>query len=151
MSQIIENIRVFLTSIIENTDIFLVEIVVRGERTGKVVEVYLDTDAGITIEECGLVSRQLASRLDESDIIPGRYRLDVSSPGLDRPLKIPRQYKKNIGRKCTVMHAKNETAASTTGILDTVHDNSLTLTVGKVRTTILFSEIKEMYVIPQIK
>jgi ribosome maturation factor RimP len=151
MSQIIEKIQGFLSPILENTEIFLVDIVVRGELTSKVVEIYLDTDTGITLDQCSAVSRQLAHQLDQSDIIPGRYRLDVSSPGLDRPLRIPRQYKKNIGRRCTVAYTKDGISASATGILADVHEDSLTLSEGKTRVTCLFSEIKEVYVIPQIK
>jgi ribosome maturation factor RimP len=151
MSLIIEKIQGFLSPILENTEIFLVEIAVRGERTGKVVEIYLDTDTGITLDECSSVSRQLAQQLDLSDIIPGRYRLDVSSPGLDKPLRIPRQFKKNIGRRCTVAYTKDGISISSTGILEDVHEDSLTLSEGKARITCLFSEIKEMYIIPQIK
>jgi len=63
------------------------------------VKVFLDGDSGITIEKCVQVNRKLYRKMEESAIYPdGDFSLEVSSAGLDEPLKLLRQYKKNIGR-----------------------------------------------------
>lgn len=65
---------------------------------GRQIEVYIDSDTGVQISECAIVSRFLEKHLDESGLVPDNYILDVSSPGMSNPLKLPRQYKRRIGR-----------------------------------------------------
>ncbi len=62
------------------------------------VRVYADKPGGFTIEDCEKISRSLNVKLDEEDKIPGAYILEVSSPGLTRPLKRDRDFEKSIGR-----------------------------------------------------
>ena len=59
---------------------------------------YIDKPGGITIDDCEAVSRKLSDLLDEKDFIPDAYILEVSSPGLTRPLKKDRDYERNIGK-----------------------------------------------------
>ena len=151
MALIIENIRLLISAIIDGSDIFLVDVVLRGERSSKVIEVYIDTDKGISLEECSRISRELSVKLDETDIMTGRYRLDVSSPGLDRPLILRRQYEKNIGRMCRVTAEQRSEKITHEGILDTVSEESIQLQKKGIRTEIAFAAIKETFIIPQIK
>jgi ribosome maturation factor RimP len=151
MAQITENIRQLVSAIIEGSDIFLVDVVLRGERTSKVIEVYVDTDTGISLDECSRISRELSATLDETDIMTGRYRLDVSSPGLDRPLQLRRQYEKNIGRLCRVIAEENGGKITREGILESVSGESIQLKKNGIRTEIAFAAIKETFIIPQIK
>lgn len=60
--------------------------------------VILDGDKGVTIDACANMSRELSKVLDEQDFIKAAYLLEVSTPGLDHPLKMKRQYLKNVGR-----------------------------------------------------
>ncbi len=63
------------------------------------VKVFLDGDNGLPIEKCVFFNRQLYKLIEESSLFPaGEFSLEVSSPGVDEPLKIQRQYGKNIGR-----------------------------------------------------
>ncbi len=78
---------------------FLVEVVIRDRK----IQVFLDSESGITIQECQKVSRYLEHYLDEDQRVVPNYNLEVSSPGLDRPFRIYRQYQKNIGRKLDVV------------------------------------------------
>jgi ribosome maturation factor RimP len=67
------------------------------------VRVYLDGDQGISIEKCVMFNRKLYKLIEESGMFPpGEYSLEVSSPGVDEPLKMHRQYVKNIGREVEV-------------------------------------------------
>ena len=75
----------------------VVALVCRGEARAPVFEVYIDNEQGVTLDLCREVSRDLQTVLDRE--IPGsRYRLVVSSPGLDRPLTYPWQYRKHTGK-----------------------------------------------------
>ena len=76
---------------------FLVEVRVKPTNN---IKVFLDGDTGIPIEKCVQVNRALYKKLEGSGFFPGDdFSLEVSSPGLDEPLKLLRQYKKNIGRQ----------------------------------------------------
>ncbi len=85
----------------ESTEIFLVELQVSPAND---IKVFLDTDIGITIEKCIRINRALYKKIEE-EFPDGNFSLEVSSPGVDEPLKIKRQYKKNVGRMVeVVMH-----------------------------------------------
>jgi ribosome maturation factor RimP len=87
---------------------FLVDVQVRIERGGKLVQLFVDTDKGITIEQCSEISRELLREFDAQRYLEGNYRLEVSSPGIDRPLKLLRQYSKNIGRSFRVKYSSQD-------------------------------------------
>jgi ribosome maturation factor RimP len=64
-----------------------------------ILRVYIENEQGITVDDCAQVSRQISSLLDVEDPIPGEYTLEVSSPGLDRPLFYLEQYEQHIGNE----------------------------------------------------
>src|SRR5664279_4244237 len=72
---------------------------VRGERGTRVIEVFVDSETGVTTELCSSISRAITAAADEEHIVQDGYRLEVSSPGIDRPLRFPWQYAKHVGRK----------------------------------------------------
>jgi ribosome maturation factor RimP len=80
---------------------FLVEVKIKPTNN---VKVFLDGDKGISIEKCVQCNRALYKRIEEDHLFPDDdFSLEVSSPGLDQPLKLLRQYKKNIGRPIEVL------------------------------------------------
>ncbi len=84
----------------EFQDCFLVETKLNVKNN--TLRVFMDSDGGLEISKCQRLSRYLESYLDEEQWLGEKYTLEVSSPGLDQPLKIVRQYRKNIGRGLTV-------------------------------------------------
>jgi ribosome maturation factor RimP len=66
------------------------------------LRLFIDKDGGITIDDCQLVSEILSDKLDEIDPIEHSYIFEVSSPGIDRPLKTERDYKKNLNKELEV-------------------------------------------------
>jgi ribosome maturation factor RimP len=79
---------------------FLIEVKVKPTNN---IKVYIDGDKGISIEKCVYFNRLLYKKIDETGMFPeGDFSLEVSSPGLDKPLKLHRQYLKNIGRNIEV-------------------------------------------------
>jgi len=67
------------------------------------IQLFVDGDNGITVDKCAEISRYVESFLDSEGWVGERYVLEVSSPGMDKPLKLLRQYKKNLGRKVEVV------------------------------------------------
>ncbi len=68
----------------------------RGRR---VLRVYIDVEDGVTVDDCEIVSQQISALLDVEDPIPGSYLLEVSSPGLDRPLFTLDHYRRFVGHR----------------------------------------------------
>jgi ribosome maturation factor RimP len=102
---------------IERQGAYLVELVIRGHRGNTVVEVFADTDSGITTEQCASISHELSRALDLAEVFRHQYNLVVSSPGLDRPLKLFRQYQRHIGRDLAVTMRNTEGEIKLTGEL----------------------------------
>jgi ribosome maturation factor RimP len=131
-------------------ELFLVEVKVIP---GNNIKVFLDADNGITIDKCIKVNRALYNQIEESDLFPnGDFSLEVSSPGVEEPLKLHRQYKKNIGR--TVEVTMND-GTKKEGKLTGVNDDEIIIeeksgqgkkTVSKT-TNILFNQVKQTKVL----
>lgn len=99
---------------------FLVEVKIRPTNN---VKVYLDGDKGISIERCVAYNRQLYKMIEGSGLFPADdFSLELSSPGLDEPLKLLRQYHKNIGRKVEVLL---KDGVKTDGVLKEVTDGGI--------------------------
>lgn len=103
------------------TDCFLIELKLHANNK---LEIFLDSDTGITFDRCRKISRYLESYLDESGWLGERYTLEVSSPGVSRPLQLLRQYPKHIGRKLKV---KLKDGSELEGTLTDVGEDQITL------------------------
>lgn len=88
---------------IDREDVFLVEVKVSNSGGGQKVQLFIDGDRGINVDVCSGLSRKISAALDEEDPFKGKLILEVSSAGIDRPLKLQRQYYKNIGRKLKIL------------------------------------------------
>lgn len=117
-----ETVVKILTEIISVSDYYLVDVIVSDSKIRKKITVFIDSDEGITIDQCGKVSQELGKELEE--IIESAFTLEVSSPGADSPLKFERQYKKNVGRMLKVV---NLDLQETKGILTEVVEGKITI------------------------
>ncbi len=84
---IVERVEGLLGPILEEEGLELVGVEFRRERSGWVLRVYIDKEGGVTLGDCVRVSRELGELLDVEDFIPYSYHLEVSSPGINRPLR----------------------------------------------------------------
>jgi len=105
----------------------MIDIVVRGPRGKTLIEIFIDSEQGVTSELCSDVSREVSMLIDRSGWIEGSYRLDVSSPGIGRPLRFAWQYKKHIGRTLAVRILGPGGTVEHTGRLSSVGDNGILL------------------------
>lgn len=119
-----DTIRQLAEAHLEGTPGFLVDVRVAE---GNQIRILLDHDASTSIEDCMALHRHLESELDRN---VEDFSLDVSSPGLDQPLKLHRQYVKNIGRTVQV---KPVEGAKAEGELVAVDDSSITLKIREKR------------------
>ncbi|MEM6337093.1 MAG: ribosome maturation factor RimP [Bacteroidota bacterium] len=129
------------------SDLYLVEVVVKGRVGQQTVEVFVEGDGPVTIDDYARISRELAFLLDAEDVMPGAYRLNVSSPGVKRPLVLPRQYKKQIGRPMKVrMQDADGAYRSVIGTLTGVAETEYTLDIDGEPQTISFEQTEKAIV-----
>ena len=97
-TEIVANTERLVTPIIEENHFELVDVEYVKEGSSWYLRVYADKEGGINIDDCVLISRALETRLDEEDFIKDPYILEVSSPGLGRPLKKDKDFERNLGK-----------------------------------------------------
>ncbi|NLJ90692.1 MAG: ribosome maturation factor RimP [Clostridiales bacterium] len=104
--------------ILEENKFELVDVEYVKEAGNNYLRIYIDKEGGITINDCELVSRKLSDLLDEDDFIPDAYILEVSSPGLGRPLKKEKDFARSIGKEVDVrLYKQIDKQKEFTGIL----------------------------------
>lgn len=104
---IADRVRDLTEEVIAGTSYFLVDVAVRGHKGTRVVEVYIDSAEEFGHDDLAVVSKELGFLLDVEDTIDGSYKLEVSSPGIKRPLQVPQQYQKNVGRTLRVRYEED--------------------------------------------
>jgi ribosome maturation factor RimP len=86
----------------EGLEIVDIELRREGSRGGRILRLYLDKQGGPNMDDLSRVSRGLSELLDLHDVVEGNYTLEVSSPGINRPLKRPEHFAKFVGKKVRV-------------------------------------------------
>ncbi|MDQ3785236.1 MAG: ribosome maturation factor RimP [Actinomycetota bacterium] len=98
----LEEVRDLAESVAGRRDLRLWDVELGGGRGNSVVRVYVDAEAGVDLDTVAEVSQELSRGLDLRDPFPGRYVLEVSSPGLERSLKRPEHFSASVGKKVTM-------------------------------------------------
>ncbi|WP_080874725.1 ribosome maturation factor RimP [Oceanobacillus timonensis] len=127
-SKVIDITTELLNPILEEKNLELVDMEYVKEGKNWFLRVYIDKEGGIDIVECGEVSEQLSEKLDEADPIKEAYFLEVSSPGVEKPLKTLEDLKKNIGQNVFVkLYEKIDDEKTFEGILKNVENETLSI------------------------
>ncbi len=84
----------------QGVEIFDIELLGKGKLLLRVI---IDKEGGVTLGDCERLSKSLGTVLDVEDLFPGSYTMEISSPGLDRPLKGIKDFEKNVGRLCRII------------------------------------------------
>ena len=95
---VIDQVREAALPILDSLGIELVDLEFRKEGPGMVLRLFIDKPGGILLDDCSAVSRELSELLDVEEIVPCHYTLEVSSPGLNRPLTKPADYDRYVGK-----------------------------------------------------
>jgi len=99
----LEKIRGMAERVATSEGLHLVDVELKGGNSNPLLRVYIDKAAGVSHADCQLVSEQLSAMLDVEDPFPGRYVLEVSSPGLDRKLTKPSDFTYFVGRRARLV------------------------------------------------
>lgn len=102
MGKVSEQVLALVKPIADDFGLEVLEILYEKKYDGMNLTIIIDKDGGVTINDCEKLHRAIDEPLDELDPIEGSYILNVSSPGLDRPLKLERDYKRNLNKKISV-------------------------------------------------
>lgn len=121
-------------------DVWDVEYVKEG--ADMILRITIDKDGGIDIEDCEKMSRAIDPVIDEADPIESSYRMEVSSPGVERTLTRPEHFEKCIGEKVEVrLYAPMDGKKQLVGILSAADEKSITVTVGEENITLQKSAV----------
>ena len=99
----LEKVRAIAERVATSEGLSLVDVELKGGRSNPLLRIYIDKPEAISHADCALVSEQVSAILDVEDFFPGRYTLEVSSPGLDRKLVKPSDFTHFIGRRARVV------------------------------------------------
>lgn len=137
--------------IVEQEDMFLVDVEVKGAKVPE-VWVLVDTEEGdVNLDTCSQISRELSFLLEDKSVFEKAYRLNVSSPGLSRPLSDWRQYPKNQGRTARVKYKKDNEYFTVEGVLLNVTDEQIEVKPEDDKLVLIpIEEIVETKIIPKI-
>jgi ribosome maturation factor RimP len=97
-AEIAEKLRAMIEPVLRSEGKELVDLELRPESQGWVLRLFIDQEDGINVEDCAQVSHVVGDLLDVADVIQTAYHLEVSSPGLNRPLRKPEHFEKVLGK-----------------------------------------------------
>ena len=120
----------------------------QGKHT--LVRIYIDKDSGVVVEDCERVSRQVSSLMDVEDPIAGKYTLEVSSPGMDRPLYTLAHFKRFIGEAVVVKLSRAfEQRKKIQGILAAVDNDEVVMRVEDEEYVLPIESIEKANIVPR--
>lgn len=129
--------------LVADVDVELVEVEVKGHPGSRVVRLVVDRDEGVDVETCATLSRDLGRALDDTELIAGRHTLQVTSPGVDRPLRTERDFARNVGRSVRIRHDGGEVA----GIVTAAGAEGVTLDVDGDTVVIALADVDDARVL----
>ncbi|MHB8338192.1 MAG: hypothetical protein ACYDEE_12325 [Ignavibacteriaceae bacterium] len=143
-----ENIRKIAAGKSEDNGFFLVDIIFRGNPNNRIIEIFIDGEKNVSADDCAKVSREIEEQIESLGLIDSSYRLEVSSPGVDRPLKFLKQYPKHINRKFEISYKPNNETKKLVGkLLHVEGENLIFQSDQKNETIINFNNITKAKVL----
>ena len=151
MQQAPGNIRALLAPVVESLGYELVGIEYAMQGRNSLLRVYIDSENGITLDDCSRVSHQLSGVLDVEDVIRGEYNLEISSPGLDRPLFTLEHFERFAGHQVNVKLATPiQGRRRFRGLLRGVQDGNIIIMVDDNEMSLPFSTIDKANLVPEL-
>jgi len=149
----VPQLRALAEPLVRDSFLELFDLSVRRQGNRYVVSLAIDRrDGAVKVDDCASVSRDLEKKLDELDLIPGTYVLEVSSPGLDRPLRNLEDFERFNGRKALVTTEEPvEGQSSFEGTLEGVSDGRVALKLGERRVFLPFEKVKKAKLVPELR
>ena len=131
-----------VSPIVEKYGFELVDVEYVKEGSSFYLRAYIDKPGGITVDDCETVSREFSDKLDEEDFIEEAYIMEVSSPGLGRPLKKEKDFKRSIGKEVEIRtYRPIDREKEFYGVLKAYDENSVTIDCEEEERTFQKAEI----------
>jgi len=142
METVVENVKAIAFPVLEELGLELVEVQYRREQNGWILRLIIDKQEGVTLDDCAAVSREISQLLDIEDFIDQAYNLEVTSPGLDRPLKSLADFERFVGRKAKIKTTEPFAGKHVfIGTINRTVGESIVLRVDTEEVTILLSQV----------
>ena len=136
MGSLADHVRRLAEPVVDAEQLELVDVEQRGSGGAQLVRVLVDADGGVDLAACERVSRRLDAALEDVEELQDRYRLEVSSPGVHRPLRDRRAFERVTGRDVTVTRGSSEgRTEQLVGVVRRVDDAGVVLEVASSRGT----------------
>ena len=130
----------------------LVELVIQNQGRKKVLQFFVDKAGGITLDDCGELTDKIDAVLEMENLIDGAYILEVSSPGVQRPLKKPEHFKRFTGERVKiVLKIPLEGRGFFTGVIASADDNGFVLDDGTNQFNFKYDNIKKANLDPVLE
>lgn len=143
----IEGLRTEIEALVSAEGAHLIELESRTQGRKLHLDIYVDTEEGITADELAKLSRKLGEQLDERNVIEDSYTLVVSSPGLDRPLRFPWQYHRHAGRTIQVSFRSGGDVQRLEGTITEVSEDQIIVSEGEGMRAIPYEDIERAQII----
>lgn len=138
-----QKLREIILPVLKAQDVELVDLHLKGRPGNQTVKVYIEAETGVTLETCTQVSRMVSDELDVADLMPGKYRLEVSSPGVTRPLKTSADFRRNLNRHVRITLESELESEEISGQIVDVAEKSIEILSAEGRKSLDLSLIKE--------
>lgn len=121
------------------------------QKDGSLLRLYIDSDAGITLDDCTRVNHQVIGVLDVHDPIKERYHLEISSPGLDRPLFTLKQFQRFLGQQVKIkLREKIDERRKFTGVIKAIEETAVLVSEEGIDYLIPADVIDSAHLVPEI-
>jgi ribosome maturation factor RimP len=139
---VIERVEAVALPVLEESGLELVDVQYQREQNGWILRLIIDKQEGLNLNDCAAVSREISQLLDIENFIDQAYNLEVTSPGLDRPLKSIAEFERFVGRKAKIKTIDPIAGEHVfIGKIKRTEGESIVLDVGTKEVTILFSQV----------
>lgn len=138
--------------VLEKMGLELVELELKREAGGRVLRIFVDSPVGVDVDTCADASNAIGAALDRRDPIEGAYSLEVSSPGIERPLTKPEHFARSKGEKAKVKTAEPIGGRRDfTGVIVDADDEGFVIEVDGTETRVEYDKVVKARLKPQIK
>ncbi len=146
----VESLKSIILPVLDQMGIDLVALELHGKGGRTVLRIYVDEAGGITLQRCAEASRAIADILDRKDPIPSRYVLEVSSPGLARPLTSERDFKRHLGKIVNIRYKKDGQEHRLEGAITGISDHAVMVEADEQQNEIELTDIVLAKLVVQI-
>jgi len=137
-----DTIRALAVPLADELDVELVDVEVKGQGARRLIRLVADADDGLDVDVIATLSRRVGGALDDQDLIPSSYTLEVTSPGIDRPLRSPRDFARNVGRQVRVVRREDVPGdREVTGTVTAADEDTVTLDAAGEKLVVSLTDV----------